>query len=61
MLAGTAVRMGAAVLLGAAVALSGWFPLKPLLVWVAIAYLGALAGETVALMSLTREQPKQSK
>lgn len=55
-LASTALRMGAGVLLGTSVALAGWFPLKPLLVWLAIGYMAALAGETTVLVSMMRSR-----
>ena len=41
-----AVRLGAVVLLAVAAVLSGWFPRKPLLLWVAISYVAMLVVDT---------------
>jgi hypothetical protein len=52
-LAAMALRLVVVVVLTLSAALSGWFELKPLLIWVAIAYLAQLAVETrFALKSL---------
>jgi len=53
-LGATALRMFAAAGLTVAVALSGLFAVKPLLVWVAIAYLVTLAGETMLVVRWAR-------
>lgn len=48
-----ALRLAVVVVLALSAALSGWFELEPLLIWVAIAYLAQLAVETrFALKSL---------
>lgn len=41
-----AVRLGAVVILAVAAVLSGWFPRKPLLLWVAISYVAMLVVDT---------------
>jgi hypothetical protein len=40
------LRFGVVLALGAAAAFSGWFSLKPLLIWIAISYLALLAVDT---------------
>jgi hypothetical protein len=54
LLAATALRLFAAVGLALAVALSGLVVLKPFLLWVALAYLVTLAGETALLATWSR-------
>jgi len=51
-LASIAVRFGVVLLLTLAVVLAGWFSPTPLLLWVAIAYIMGLAGESVAMSLL---------
>jgi len=46
MLASMGLRFGVVLALGAAAAFSGWFGLKPLLLWIAISYLALLAVDT---------------
>lgn len=43
MLLSLALRLAAAVVLGLAVGLSGWFEIRPLLIWIAIGYVAQLA------------------
>ncbi|MCB9851146.1 MAG: hypothetical protein H6817_10640 [Phycisphaerales bacterium] len=50
MLGATALRLVVAAGLAVAAALSGMFAIKPLLLWVAIAYMVTLAGETVLIV-----------
>jgi hypothetical protein len=45
-----AVRFGAILVLGLAAALSGWFERRPLLIWIAISYLGLLVLDTRFLL-----------
>lgn len=49
-LGATALRMAVAAGLAVATALAGWFPVRPLLLWVALAYLITLAGETLLVV-----------
>jgi hypothetical protein len=46
MLVSMGLRFGVVLALGAAAAFSGWFGLKPLLLWIAISYLALLAVDT---------------
>lgn len=46
MLASMGLRFGVVLALGAAAAFSGWFGLKPLLLWIGISYLALLAVDT---------------
>lgn len=46
MLASMGLRFGVVLALGAAAAFSGWFGLKPLLIWIAISYVALLAVDT---------------
>ncbi|HEV2855585.1 MAG TPA: hypothetical protein VHC97_22545 [Thermoanaerobaculia bacterium] len=46
MLMSMALRFGVVIVLGAAAAFSGWFGLKPLLIWIAVSYLALLAVDT---------------
>jgi hypothetical protein len=46
MLASMGLRFGVVIVLGAAAAFSGWFGLKPLLIWIAVSYLALLAVDT---------------
>jgi hypothetical protein len=45
-LAATGLRLAATVVLGAAAVLSGWFAVRPLVVWIAIAYVVLLVVDT---------------
>jgi hypothetical protein len=47
MLLTSAIRLGVVLVLMLAVALSGWLETAAFLIWVAIAYLASLAGESV--------------
>jgi hypothetical protein len=46
MLASMGLRFGVVLALGSAAAFSGWFGLKPLLLWIAISYMALLAVDT---------------
>ncbi len=46
MLASMGLRFGVVLALGASAAFSGWFGLKPLLLWIAISYVALLAIDT---------------
>jgi len=46
MLASMGLRFAVVLALGAAAAFSGWFGLKPLLLWIAISYMALLAVDT---------------
>jgi hypothetical protein len=46
MLASMGLRFGVVLALGAAAAFSGWFDLKPLLLWIGLSYLALLAVDT---------------
>jgi hypothetical protein len=46
MMASMGLRFGVVLALGAAAAFSGWFGLKPLLLWIAISYMALLAVDT---------------
>lgn len=46
MLASMGLRFAVVLALGAAAAFSGWFSLKPLLLWIGISYLALLAVDT---------------
>lgn len=46
MLASMGLRFGVVLALGAAAAFSGWFGLKPLLIWIAVSYMALLAVDT---------------
>lgn len=46
MLASMGLRFAVVLALGAAAAFSGWFILKPLLLWIAISYMALLAVDT---------------
>lgn len=53
-LVATGVRIGMLALLIVPVCLVSWVPVRVLLVWVAVSYLSALGGETLALAMLIR-------
>lgn len=46
MLASMGLRFAVVLVLGAAAAFSGWFGLKPLLLWIAISYMALLSVDT---------------
>jgi len=46
MLAGMGLRLATLVVLGLSAGLSGWFPTRPLLLWIALGYVGQLALDT---------------
>jgi hypothetical protein len=46
MLAAMGLRLATIVVLGLSVGLSGWFPTRPLLLWIALGYVGQLALDT---------------
>ncbi len=50
------VRFAAVLMLGLASALSGWFELAPLLIWVVISHLVALFVETMWLVRVTQDE-----
>lgn len=46
MLAAMGLRFATLVILGLSAGLSGWFPIRPLLLWIALGYVGQLALDT---------------
>ncbi len=52
---GTALRLLVVVMLSVAAGLSGFFPTAPLLVWVAIGYLGLLVPDTIFAVRVARD------
>jgi len=57
-LGATAVRLFVAAGLGVAAALSGFFDVRPLLVWVALAYVATLCGETILVVSWAKSDER---
>lgn len=57
--ASSAIRLAAVVILGAVAFLSGWFPMVPLLLWIAISY-AALLGVDVWYVLGSQETGKKN-